>query len=317
MSEALYHPDNPIGQIALGTTLRMRKHSIPACRTLFHSNFNSFRKAKANFLCPRKHPAFSVIFFSRVVFNSSSRTRWVIGNVRSRVAGLSWRGILMIGVLCACSCITRKATLSGLSTCPHCDGLRLKVLHSRVEVLQWCQNQCRVTSSLVWKSKSAAGQAAATLHSMAVLQTYQVELLNELDEGEGITPEAVKELQQATDLALRATKHTARAVGRSMVGMVTVEHHLWLNLTDIKEKDKSFLMDAQISKDGLFGNSVTTVVKKFRAAKQQSAAFHQLILCRTREIGRRQTLAARSRSSSSHHQQGPPGRRAITYGTNS
>ncbi len=42
-----------------------------------------------------------------------------------------------------------------------------------------------------------------------------------LDEGEGITPEAVKELQQATDLALRATKHTARAVGRSMVGMVT------------------------------------------------------------------------------------------------
>ncbi len=56
---------------------------------------------------------------------------------------------------------------------------------------------------------------------MAVLQTYQAELLKVLDEGEGITPEAVKELQQATDLALRATKHTARAVGRSMVGMVT------------------------------------------------------------------------------------------------
>ncbi len=139
---------------------------------------------------------------------------------------------------------------------------------------------------------------------MAVLQTYQAELLKELDEGEGITPEAVKELRQATDLALRATKHTARAVGRSMVGMVTVERHLWLNLTDIKEKDKSFPMDAPISKDGLFGNSVTTVVKKFRAAKQQSAAFRQLIPCRPREIERHQMLAARSCSSSSHRQWG-------------
>ncbi len=90
---------------------------------------------------------------------------------------------------------------------------------------------CRVTSSLVGKSYSAAGQVAATLHSMVVLQAYQAELLKELDEGEGITPEAVKELQWATDLALRAVKHTARAVGRSMVGMVTVERHLWLNLT--------------------------------------------------------------------------------------
>ncbi len=42
---------------------------------------------------------------------------------------------------------------------------------------------CRVKSSLVRKSYSAAGQ---TLHSMAVFQAYQVELLKELDEGEGL-----------------------------------------------------------------------------------------------------------------------------------
>ncbi len=66
--------------------------------------------------------------------------------------------------------------------------------------------------------------------------------------------------------------------------MVMVESHLWLNLTDIKEKDKSFHMDALISKDGLFGDSVTAVVEKFRAAKQQSAGFRQLILRRPREI---------------------------------
>ncbi len=174
---------------------------------------------------------------------------------------------------------------------------------------------CRVKSSLVGKSYSAAGQAAAMLHSMALLQAYQAELLKELDEGEGITPEAVKELRRATNLALGATKHTARAVGRSMAGMVTVERHLWLNLTEIKEKDKSFLMDARISKDGLFGDSVTAVVEKFRVAKQQSAAFRQLIPCRPREIEQRQTLAARSCSSSSHCQWGAPARRAITYGT--
>ncbi len=34
----------------------------------------------------------------------------------------------------------------------------------------------------------------------------------------------------ATDLALRATKHTARAVGRLMAGSVAAERHLWLNL---------------------------------------------------------------------------------------
>lgn len=76
-----------------------------------------------------------------------------------------------------------------------------------------------------------------------------------------------------------------------MAGMVPVERHLWLNLTDIKEKDMSFLMDAPISKDGLFGDSVTAVVEKFRAAKP-----------RPREKERRQTPEARSRSLSSHRQ---------------
>ncbi|XP_016095392.1 uncharacterized protein [Sinocyclocheilus grahami] len=143
----------------------------------------------------------------------------------------------------------------------------------------------------------AAGQAAATLHSMGVLQAYQADVLKELDEGEGLTPEAVKELRRATDLALRATKHTARAVGRSMAGLVSAERQLWLTLTDIKEKDRTFLLNAPISSDGLFGDSVTTVVEKFRAAKQQSAAFRQLILRRAREV-ERQPPAARSRSSS-------------------
>ncbi len=51
------------------------------------------------------------------------------------------------------------------------------------------------------------------LHAMAILQAYQADILKEMDEGTGLTPEAVKELRRATELALRATKNTARAVG--------------------------------------------------------------------------------------------------------
>ncbi len=88
-----------------------------------------------------------------------------------------------------------------------------------------------------------------------------------------MTTEAVKELCRATDLALRATKHAARAIGRSMTGSVTAERHLWLNLTKIREKKKAFLLEAPISSSGLFGDAVNSVVNKFMALKTQSAVF--------------------------------------------
>ncbi len=112
---------------------------------------------------------------------------------------------------------------------------------------------CRTTSALIGKSYIAAGQTGMALHTMGILQAYQADVLKEMDEGTGLTPEAVKELRRATDLALRATKHTARAVGRSMVGSVAAERHFWLNLTEIREKEKVFLLDAPISQSGLFG----------------------------------------------------------------
>ena len=49
-----------------------------------------------------------------------------------------------------------------------------------------------------------------------------------------ITTEAVKKLRGATDLALSATKHTARAVNRSMMGMLRSSATL-ANLADITE----------------------------------------------------------------------------------
>ncbi len=66
-------------------------------------------------------------------------------------------------------------------------------------------------------------------------------------------------------------------VGRSITGLVMVECHLWLNLTEIREKENAFFLDAPIYGSGLFGDAVNAVVDKFRAAKTQAAAFQQFM----------------------------------------
>lgn len=136
---------------------------------------------------------------------------------------------------------------------------------------------CRETSALVGRAYMAAGRAGSCLHSMAILQAYQADLLKDLDEGEGPTPEDVAELRKAADLSLRATREAASAIGRSMAAMVATERHLWLNLSGIKEKDRSFLLDAPLSASGLFGDAVNSVVDRFQESRKQSAAFQQYL----------------------------------------
>ncbi len=138
------------------------------------------------------------------------------------------------------------------------------------------------TSRLNGKAYAAAGQAVASLHTMAVLQAYQADLLKDLDNGQGLSPDEVAELHRTTDLALRATKQAATAMGRSMAAMVVTERHLWVNLADLERKEKGFLLDAPVSPSELFGTSVDTVVKKFREARARSAAFKTFIPRRSR-----------------------------------
>ncbi len=121
----------------------------------------------------------------------------------------------------------------------------------------------RTTSALVGKGYIAAGQAGACLHTMAVLQAYQADLLKELDEGEEVKSDDIQELRRTADLSLRATKETAKAIGRSMAALVAVERHLWLTLSDIKEKDRVFLLYARL------------VVDRFQEARKQVAVFQQ------------------------------------------
>ncbi len=140
----------------------------------------------------------------------------------------------------------------------------------------------QATSRLNGRAYAAAGQAVASLHTMAVLQAYQADLLKDLDSGQGLSPDEVAELRRTTDLALRATKQAASAMGRSMAAMVVTERHLWVNLADLEKKEKGFLLDAPVSPSQLFGASVETVVEKFREARARSAAFKTFIPRRSR-----------------------------------
>ncbi len=141
------------------------------------------------------------------------------------------------------------------------------------------------TSALVGKGYTAAGQAGACLHTMSVLQAYQADLLKELDEGKQIKSDDIVELRRTADLALRATKETARAIGRSMAALVAAERHLWLTLSGMKDKDRVFRMDAPLAPSGLFGDTVNSVVDRPQEARKQAAAFQRFLPRRSIALG--------------------------------
>ncbi|KAL0175497.1 hypothetical protein M9458_027827 [Cirrhinus mrigala] len=114
----------------------------------------------------------------------------------------------------------------------------------------------QVTSRLNGRAYAAAGQAVGALHTMAVLQAYQADLFKDLDKGQGLSPDGDAELRRTTDLALRATKQAATAMGRSMGAMVVTERHLWVNLANLGKKERGFLLDAPVSPCKLIGASV-------------------------------------------------------------
>ncbi len=137
---------------------------------------------------------------------------------------------------------------------------------------------CRTTSALAGRSYASAGQAASALHSMAVLQVYQANLLSAIDESEP-DPATLRELRRElrTDLALRATKTTAQAIGRSMASLVVLERHLWLTLTEIKDADRVSFLDAPISPSGLFGPAVEGFAERFTEAQKASQAMRHFL----------------------------------------
>ena len=132
---------------------------------------------------------------------------------------------------------------------------------------------CRTTSAFVSRAFSAAGQAASALHTMAVLQVLQADLLRQLDEGE-LDRSALTDLRSATDLSLRTTKTAAQAIGRSMASLTVIERHLWLTLADMGEQERSVFLNAPLSSTGLFGPAVSGLVDRFSEVQKASQAMN-------------------------------------------
>jgi hypothetical protein len=161
----------------------------------------------------------------------------------------------------------------------------------------------RNTSALVGKAYSAAGQASACLHTMSILQAYQADLLKDMSESEEVSSDMVHELRQAADLSLRATKESAKMMGRTMAALVAAERHLWLNLSDMKDKEKAFLLDAPLSPSGLFGDAVDVVIEKFQEEKKQAAAFQRFLPLKVSISGSAGRGQTKPSTSSSHRVQ--------------
>ncbi len=45
---------------------------------------------------------------------------------------------------------------------------------------------------------------------------------------------------------------TARATGRNMGNLVVLDRHLWLTLTELKDSEKTALLDVPVNPSGLF-----------------------------------------------------------------
>ncbi len=68
------------------------------------------------------------------------------------------------------------------------------------------------------------------------------------------------------DLALSATKATAKAIGWSMFSLVVLERHLWLTLMEMKEADKVPFLNAPVSSNSLFAPAVEGFAEQFTEA---------------------------------------------------
>ncbi len=97
------------------------------------------------------------------------------------------------------------------------------------------------------------------------------------NEEAGLDSASLRDLWSTTDLALRATKATAQAIGRSMSSLIVLEHHLCLTMTEMKEVDKVPFLDAPISSGSLFGPAVEGFAECFTEAQKSSQAMRHFL----------------------------------------
>lgn len=123
---------------------------------------------------------------------------------------------------------------------------------------------CKLSSARDAKAYSAAGQTASTLHAMAILQVNWAKALKKLNEGSS-DQGLMQELCMVIDFALQAIKLTARSLRQVMSTMVVQERHLWWNLDEMQDADKVFFLDAPVSQDSFFSDTVENFAHQISA----------------------------------------------------
>lgn len=68
---------------------------------------------------------------------------------------------------------------------------------------------------------------------------------------------------------------TARV--HAAANLVVLESHLWLNLSEIKDANKTVLLDSPVSASGLFGSVVDGFTECFTVAQKSSQAMRHVL----------------------------------------
>ncbi len=135
-----------------------------------------------------------------------------------------------------------EETLAGYRSPESSTSLEKPTLHTK---------PCRLTSTLVGNIFQAAGGAGATLRTMVVFQVYQADLLKDLSMGRGI---------------FRATPSHGSVSSRKQPVPSAVLWLLWRDICGLTSW-------VPMSPSSIFGNSINTVVNRFREAKKHREAF--------------------------------------------
>lgn len=75
---------------------------------------------------------------------------------------------------------------------------------------------------------------------------------------------------------------TVQSIGRNMGSLVTLQRHLWLTLSDMRESEKAQQLDTPISPQGLFGDAGSSFSEKFVEAQKHSKALSHFLRKRER-----------------------------------
>lgn len=169
----------------------------------------------------------------------------------------------------------------GLSDCPRVEQSIASYLAPGTNTgmsssSQLPHKQPKFSSQQLDKTFKVLGQAARAQNSVSLLLAYVAELQAEvgvaIDENKPVK-ELWAEIRTAMDFVMRTTRCSNQAIGRAMGLTVVAQRHLWLNLSNIPDKERHVFLDAPVDPAGLFGSAVNAMQARCESKKMQDEAF--------------------------------------------